>query len=66
MYDDILAIYDDWMKSMMIDLLRIVIHGGNIPSYVIILYFARINLICSMNNMESVEGTKKFSFNAPW
>ena len=53
------------MKSMMIDLLRIVIHGGNILSYVVILCFARINLIRSMNNMESVEGTKKFSFNAP-
>ena len=39
MYDDILAIYDDWMKSMMIDLLRIVIHGGNILSYVVITLF---------------------------
>ena len=66
MYDDILTIYDDWMKSMMIDLLRIVIHGGNILSYVVILCFAGINLIRSMNNMESAEGTKKFSFNAPW
>ena len=66
MCDNILTIYDDWMNSMMIDMLRLVTHRGDILGYIMILCFIGTNLISSTSNMESVEGTKKFNSKAPW
>lgn len=34
MYEDILIIYDNWKKCMMIDILRIVAHGKDIVLFV--------------------------------
>ena len=53
------------MNSMMIDMLRLVTHGGDILCYIMILCFDGTNLISSMSNMDSVEGTKKFNSKAP-
>lgn len=42
---DYACIYDDYMKNIMIDVLRIVAHGGDILRSVVILCFVGTNSI---------------------